>query len=313
MTEPKSVDATLVAAMQNQQAPIQPVPSAPIPHDRTVPNVESNVSHGTVENTESDNLSDKESKSALDMEQNQPDSNINLETTNSSDNGNKLADDPIDEYGNPVEPPKMYSEDDVQRIIRERLARAKFPDQAPPTQREIQQRADDFKADPNSEETWETQLEAFVEKTIEKRQSKQAEQQWKEQEAKRQAEFESKFTTGMNKYQDFHQVVAATRESITDTMMLATRSLENPAAFIYGASKMHPQELTRISRIGDPYVQAVEVGRLHEKMVKTNRMVSNAPKPLEAAKSDIAAKRTDERPPIDYLIQQHAKQKMARK
>src|ERR1044071_6771502 len=31
----------------------------------------------------------------------------------------------IDEYGNPIEKPKMYSEDEVQRMIRERLSRGR--------------------------------------------------------------------------------------------------------------------------------------------------------------------------------------------
>lgn len=217
----------------------------------------------------------------------------------------EVSDSPIDEYGNPVEKPRMYSEDEVNRLIRERLSRGKFAEA--PTPQQAQQAAKDFTPDPNSEETWETQLETFIEKTIEKRQTKLSQQQWQEQERVKQADFETKFTTGMSKYQDFHQVVAG--KPITNDMMLAARSLENPAAFIYGAAKLHPQELARISQIADPYTQAAEVGRLHERMVKTRNTATKAAKPLETVKGDVPINRTSDRPNLDTLIRQHEKTK----
>jgi hypothetical protein len=91
-------------------------------------------------------------------------------------------------------------------------------------------------------------------------------------------------------------------------MMLATRSLENPAAFVYGASKLHPKELDRISRIPDPIVQASEVGRLHERMVKERNMISKAPKPIEPTKSDMPGK-VIPKVTIEDRIHQYAKQK----
>src|SRR6478609_8163505 len=154
---------------------------------------------------------------------------------------------PIDEYGNPVEKPKTYTEEEVQRMIRDRLSRGRHAEQQPAQQQPQQKAAEGFTADPNSEESWEAQLEQFIEKTIDKRQTKQSEAQWRQQESARQAEFESKFSSGMNKYQDFHQVVSG--KPITDSMMMATRNLENPAAFVYAASKMHAAELQRIASI----------------------------------------------------------------
>jgi len=215
---------------------------------------------------------------------------------------------PIDEYGNPIEKPKTYTEEEVQRMIRDRLSRGRHAEQ--PTQQQVQQATEDFKADPNSEDSWEVQLENFIEKTIDKRQAKQTEAQWRQQEAQKQAEFESKFSAGMNKYQDFHQVVQG--KPITDAMMLATRDLENPAAFIYAASKLHAGELDRISRLSDGRTQAMEIGRLHERMIKERRQVSAAPKPVAAVKGDMPVKQ-HEHPSIDYRIQQHAKQKFARR
>jgi hypothetical protein len=216
---------------------------------------------------------------------------------------------PIDEYGNPVEKPKTYTEEEVQRMIRERLARGRHAEQ--PTQQQVQQAASDgFQADPNSDETWEAQLEQFIEKTIDKRQQKQTEKEWRAQEAAKQAEFESKFSTGMNKYQDFHQVVQG--KPITDSMMMATRNLENPAAFIYAACKIHPGEIERISRIPDSASQAMEIGRLDAAMRKQSSQVSSAAKPIPMVKGDMPVKQM-EQPSLEYRIQQHAKQKFARK
>ena len=222
-------------------------------------------------------------------------------------------DNTIDEYGNPIEKPKTYSEEDVQRIVRDRLSRGKHAEQQPPTQREVIQRSDDFKVDPNSDENWEVQLENFIEKTIEKKQTKANQEQWQKQEMARQIDFESKFSTGMTKYADFHNVVSPLvgEGKITDSMMLATRNLENPAAFIYGASKLHSQDLERISRIADPYVQAAEVGRLHERMVKTRNNISNAPKPLDPPRADMPIKMNNQ-PSLENRIDAYAKQKRMR-
>jgi hypothetical protein len=208
----------------------------------------------------------------------------------------------IDEYGNPVEKPKVYSEEEVNRIVRERLSRGRQVEQ-PSLQSAPQQQ---IQSQPE-EDNWEQQLEAFVEKTIDRRQQKLTEQQWRQQEAARQVEFESKFSSGMSGYSDFQNVVSG--KPITDSMMLATRSLDNPAAFIYGAAKFHAQDLDRISKINDPYAQASEMGRLHEKMVKSSKVISSAPKPIEAVSGDMPSKKTSEYPPLDERIHQYAKQK----
>lgn len=213
------------------------------------------------------------------------------------------VDSTIDEYGNPTEKQKLYTEEEVNRMMRERLARGKYAEQQ--VQQPKQTKQQDQPQD--QEENWEAQLESFVDRTIEKRNAKLAEQQWQQQEQARQADFEAKFSSGMNRYTDFRDVVSG--KNITDSMLLATRNLENPAAFVYGAAKMHPQELERISKIADPYVQAAEIGRLHEKMVKTKNVVSSAPKPIEAMTSDMPAKKTSEYPSLEERIHQYAKQK----
>jgi hypothetical protein len=210
---------------------------------------------------------------------------------------------PIDEYGNPVEKPKMYSQEEVNRIIRERLARGRQ------AQEQVQEPAPTPQEAPaEQEEDWQAQLNRVIDHRIESRQREHQEREWRSREAQKQAEFEDKFSIGMSKYADFHQVVA--NKPITDTMMMATRHLENPAAFIYGAAKLHPQEIDRISKIQDPYIQASEVGRLHERMVKERRSVSSAGKPLEAPKSDMPHQRGMNSLSLEDRIAQHAKSKL---
>jgi hypothetical protein len=109
-----------------------------------------------------------------------------------------------------------------------------------------------------------------------------------EKEIQRQTEFEQKFSIGMERYSDFRDVVGNTPP--TNAMLLAIMDFDNPASFIYGASKLHPAEVKRISEITDDRIQAREIGRLHERMIKERKMVSSAPRPIEPAKSDIEIK-----------------------
>lgn len=294
-----SVDDLLVKDMQNQQAPVQPAtqltPQSPIespapepapapePQETKVePPAEPAVPHGTNEQ--------KESAPAP-------------EPTESKHNPN------IDEYGNPIEKPRTYTEDEVQHLINDRMAKSRIALKQQEMQQQTQKISEDFKTDPESTESWEVQLNSFIDKRLETRQTQLQQQQWQQQEAQRQTEFESKFNRGMTKYQDFEQVVSKAAPSITPSMMLATRNLDNPAAFVYAAAKLHPGELDRISRIGDPYAQAAEVGRLHERMVKVGRAASAAPKPIEAPKGDLPSKVINPQPSLDQRIFDYAKQK----
>lgn len=315
--EPKNVDDILVQVMQEQNTGVV----EPSVNQYEIPQSDDNQESQGHEND--DVLSEKDG-------QNIDSNNIKLDETSneSSDSDNVLretvdkkntktskedSDSPIDEYGNPIAKSKTYTEEEVNQMIRDRLSRGRHADNPPlaPNQvQKVKQAAEDFEADPNSGESWETQLKNYVRQTLNEVTQEQAESQWRQQEAARQAEFESKFTTGMKKYGDFHQVVAD--KPITDSMMLATRSLENPAAFIYGASKMHPGEIERISRISDPYVQASEIGRLHERMVKERKVVSAAPKPVAAPKGDVTQKVINQ-VSIDQRIHQHAQRRFGKK
>jgi hypothetical protein len=218
----------------------------------------------------------------------------------------KPSDATIDEYGNPIiQPQKMYTEEEVQRMIRDRLSRGK---QAPQQQPQQQSKPIDQPQD-QAEENWQVELESFVEKTVQKREAKLREEQLRQYEQQKQAVFEEKFVSGMNKYPDFHNAIA--NKPITDDMMLAIRDFENPAAFLYGAAKMYPQDLDRISKL-DSRSQAVEVGRLHERMVKHRLSVSKAPEPIDKVASDVVQRKSSDQIPIEARIQQYAMQKRQR-
>jgi hypothetical protein len=294
--EAHSIDEVLVKAMTDQPVP-PPVPEVANPDSEDGASG-AHGAHGATEVAPEAESPYPEPEADSDV----------LRGTKSDDSvpEEKAESSPIDEYGNPVAKPKMYSEEEVQNMIRDRLSRGRHAEQPQPTKQEVKQASEDFKADPNSDESWEVQLESFIERTIEKRQSRHVQEEWQRAEQQRQADFEAKFTSGMGRYQDFREVVST--KPITNEMMLATRALDNPAAFVYAASKLHPQELDRISRISDPYAVSAEIGRLHERMVKEKRALSQAPKPLEPAKGDMPAGQPRQ-PSLEDRIREYAQSK----
>lgn len=217
-----------------------------------------------------------------------------------------------DEYGNDVPKKKMYTEEEVQRMIRDRLKRGAFknaeqqPQQQPvqPTQQQVQQAQDSgFQYNEDSEKTWSQQLEEFVEQTLYKVNAKHQQKAMEAQNKAKQAEFESKFYSEMDKYPDFVEVLSD--KPVTNEMMIGIRGLDNPAAFLYAAAKRQPAELERIAKIADPYQQIAEMGRLHERMVK-NKNSSNAPRPVTRDRSDISDSASPAKVSIDHLIAQDA-------
>ena len=194
-----------------------------------------------------------------------------------------------DEYGSEVATKeKTYTQSEVEAMMRDRLSRVKQPEpvQQPAYQQPPQAQVE---YDPNSGESWEAQLESFIENTLSKRDQKQQAENWQRQEQETQANFEIKFNQGMAKYNDFEQVVMG--KSLTPQMVISTRGMADPAAFIYAAAKTQAPELDRISKISDPYAQAIELGRLEERMRKSRSNVSQAPKPIEAPKGDMTEKK----------------------
>jgi hypothetical protein len=158
----------------------------------------------------------------------------------------------------------------------------KTQDKPMPTVGQVQQ-AQEFNYNPDSEQGWQQQLESFVEQTFTKINQRQASQAQQQREMEAHNEFQERFANGMDRFTDFKEVVGA--QPITDPMTLALRGVNDPAAFVYAASKRHPAELQRISQLGDPYAQMVEMGKLEERMRKT-KSATNAPKPLGRTRED---------------------------
>lgn len=241
---------------------------------------------------------DKEELEADTTEEPETEQEDNSSDDSSDDDGNE-----VDDYGNKIGKAKLYTEQEVQDMIRKRL-RDRHETQTPQQQQQMNDAAKDFKADPNSEETWEVQLEKFVENTISKVAEKQKNQEWQQKEIETQAKFEEKFATSVNRYKDFETVVKG--KPITTSMMMATRSMDDPAAFVYAACKQHPKELERISQLPDAASQIVSIGRLEERMKKA-KLVTTTPKPSRKISGDASSKMPERN--IDQLITSHAKSK----
>jgi len=204
-----------------------------------------------------------------------------------------------DEYGNPKErmskgmkdrldrKEKQFQREIEQRdhelqVLRQQLAQKG----ASP---EVQQAAKDFKYDPNDEGSWQQQLTDFVKQTVNSMttETQQRERTMKEEQVQR--EFHKKFTQGMDRFGDFREVVGA--QPMDDAMTLSLRAMADPSAFIYAASKRHPQEIERISKLPDPYARMVEMGKLEERM-RRNKPTTKTPRPLGRTKEDTTSKVT---------------------
>jgi hypothetical protein len=185
-----------------------------------------------------------------------------------------------DEYGNKVtKQKKTYTEEEVQNKIRERLARVRQEQQ--PTQDEKKTAANTgFEYDENSEQDWRTQLKAFVKETYSEIDQENKEFERKSREQKAHDEFQSKFNSGMSKYPDFIDTLRD--KPVTDAMVMATRSMENPAAFLYAAAKKYPDELSKNS-------------------------TTQSARPMDHDKSDVTEKVINTRPSIESLIDRHAR------
>ena len=213
-----------------------------------------------------------------------------------------------DDYGTPVtKKERVYTEAEVQEMIRRRV-KEKHEQAAQPAQPVPQQSTQPTNEDGDS---WEAQLESFNEQWYQKRTQREQQQHWEQQAQQRQAEFEIKFNSGAAKYDDFESVVMG--KPLTPQMVSATMGMDNPAAFIYAAAKTQAGELERISKLGDPLIQAVELGKLEERMRKARKGNSSAPRPIDPIKGDVGD-RVQKRNSVDDILRSEmkAKRKYAR-
>lgn len=204
-----------------------------------------------------------------------------------------------DEYGNKKErmskgmkdrldrKEKQHQREIEQREHELKILRQQLANQGASGQ--VQKAAADFEYDPNDDSSWQQQLTEFVKQTVNSMQNdeQQKARQIKEEIAQR--EFHKKFTQGMDRFDDFREVVGS--QPIDDAMTMSLRAMADPSAFIYAASKRHPQEIERISKLPDPYARMVEMGKLEERM-RRNKPSTKAPRPLGRTKEDATTKVT---------------------
>lgn len=241
-----------------------------------------------------DNISDDvgDESDHADNDKDEPDADDNNDSED-----DKEANDDVDEYGNKKERMSKGMKDRLdrkekqhQREIEQRdqeLANLRYQLQQKGASKEVQDAASDFKYDENSNASWQEQLTAFVKQTIQNVGREQQETERAVQEQQTEREFKQKFTQGMERFKDFREVVGA--QPIDNAMTMALRGMNDPSAFIYAASKRHPQELERISKLKDPYARVVEMGKLEERM-RRPKPTTTTPRPLGRTKEDVNPK-----------------------
>jgi hypothetical protein len=217
-----------------------------------------------------------------------------------------------DDYGNEKPKPRTYTQEEVNEMFRRRF-KNKPQDEQHAVMQQIQQSGKQFEFDPDSTQSLPQQLESFVEQTVQKMTQKREAEEAQRKDREIQEEFEEKFSSGMQKFHDFRDVMLGLPFEITNPMTLATRSMADPAAFLYAAAKRNPQELERISKLRDPYAQMTEIGKLEERM-RRNKPTTKAPRPLGRTQEDSVApqpkKKTE--PSIEDLIAKSDAKRMQR-
>lgn len=223
----------------------------------------------------------------------------------------KMRERNVDDYGNEIDPDsdkKLYSKTDMNRMMRERLERMKI---APAQQQQIAQEVKkDFQVDPDSEVTWEQQLEAKIEATIEKKQRDAEMRQMQQEENAKMEVFRDKFDNGRVKFKDFEDVIGKHR--VTNSMFLAIREFDDPAGFIYAAAKLKPDEFKKISEMTDPYTQSAALGKLEATMKRTGKTKTNSPPPVKRVAGDGQNRQVPQKS-LDNLILSDAKRKLGRR
>lgn len=172
---------------------------------------------------------------------------------------------------------------------------------------QVQQAAKDFEYNPDSDGDWRQQLGQVIRQEVSAMTRDEKQQQIRHEEEKIAVEFRDKFQAGMQKFDDFIEVVDS--QPLDEAMTMALRGIADPAAFIYAAAKRNPQELERISKLRDPYARMVEMGKLEERMRK-NKPTTQAPRPLGRTTDDSfspAAKKKTESTIEDLIAKSDAK------
>lgn len=238
----------------------------------------------------------------------------------SDDNDSEVKQLETDEYGNEQEPENKEIRDRLKKQAESMTRRHQAEIDALQAQlaqqgasKEVQQAARDFEYDPEASGDWQQQLASFVKQTVKDMNREQFDEQKRREESEVQHQFEEKFSHGMQKFNDFREVMTSLPFEISNPMTLATRAMADPAAFLYAAAKRQPQELERISKIRDPYAQMTEIGKLEERM-RRNKPTTKAPRPLSRSNDDggMPAPKKNKDPSIEDLIAKSNEKRLQR-
>ena len=179
-------------------------------------------------------------------------------------------------------------------------------------QKELQQATRNFESDPNSDQSWQDQLDAYIRNAYARIKQDEVREQETLREQRIQADFEKRLVQGIERFADFREIITALPCEISNPMTYATRSMEDPAAFLYAAAKRHPQELERIAKLADPVAQIAEMGRLEERMRKA-KPTTQAPRPIGRQKEDslMTEKKAPKEPSFDEILAQSDAKRLA--
>lgn len=219
-----------------------------------------------------------------------------------------------DEYGNKKEVLSKNMQKRIKKIEQKHAAeiaelRAQLVQAG--ASREVQKAAEDFKFDPASEDDFEEQFAQMVRQTIAKDEQMRNQKAIQQQEYQEEQEFRGRFEKGMHRFDDFIEVV--NDKPIDAAMTMALRGIQDPAAFIYAASKRMPKELERISQLKSPHDRYAEMIRLESKL-RSTKPSTKAPRPLGRSQDDTnthAAPKKKNEETIEDLIAKSEVKKLA--
>lgn len=304
MSDNQNVDAILNAEMRARTAPEQPEPQTPeTPEPETSSPEQANIEQQNSKQQDNDYGVDEKKE----PEQSHDDYGLDDDIPEYSEGDNNSN---LDDYGNETKE-RMYTWEEVQEAQKNAVSSAfqkRFknsknpPDYSQDVEESVMDEVNEnYQHDPNKDGNWQEQLEDFVIKTIDKRQQNAEKQKMQRLEQERNNKFAEKFNTGAERFKDFEKIV--TKESVTPTMVMATRGMKDPAAFLYAANKKAPEKLAKIKNMSDPYEQAHAMASLENSLRVNKKKNSNAPTPPSKTPHGTAPVGEQS---IDALIRQEA-------
>jgi len=180
--------------------------------------------------------------------------------------------------GKPADPPKTFTQEELDAIVGKRLAREQRKWEREQAQRLAEQKAN--QAPPPAPEDFSdaaTYAEALAER---KAQELLAQREAAKQQAQFLEAYQDREEEARAKYDDFEQVAYNPRLSVTDVMAQTIQASELGPDVIYWLGS-NPKEASRIASL-PPILQAREIGRIEAKLASNPpvKKTSTAPAPI---------------------------------